>query len=189
MYCTKCGTKNNDNAKFCSGCGAPVSTEQGQGLSNTVETVSAENTGNQAKVKTWYPKSIAIINMIAGAMLFIFSMESEYDWDLASFVLGIGIGVTGILQLLQKKEKIVGIIQIVFGASSMLMSLELTYDWEYIGFLAGAGLVVVGILRLLNKSDKIKGILSIIFGGIVLMWGLGCFSIHGEIPVCLQVVR
>ncbi|MBQ8640305.1 MAG: hypothetical protein IJ468_14255 [Lachnospiraceae bacterium] len=108
--------------------------------------------------------------------MFLLSLDSEFDWELAPFFLGICFCVTGILQLLKNKQKAIAIIQIVFGAFCAVLSLELTYDWEYIGFLAGTGLLVAGILKLLKKSEKAVGIVEIIFGALTAVMGFECID-------------
>ena len=46
MYCTKCGKQNEDNARFCAFCGAPL--KQG---GNTENTEPADGQGNVRKTK------------------------------------------------------------------------------------------------------------------------------------------
>lgn len=175
MYCPKCGTKNNESVNFCRNCGASISMRNQNDLTSVLKSDGTDTLGSDKKYSK-YLKIIAITNIVLGAILFLLSSGSEDDWTLAPYALGIGICVTGILQLLKKKQKVISILQIIMGALGVLVSLEMTYDWEYVGFVAGAGLLVLGILRVLNKPLKIISIVEIVFGGVSILLGLACID-------------
>ena len=59
MYCRKCGTKLNDNAKFCKNCGEPVINKE---IIKEPETPKIENAeAPKAKKRGWFSKFIRFI--------------------------------------------------------------------------------------------------------------------------------
>lgn len=82
MYCVQCGKKNNDNAKFCTGCGAKFATDESVEASEVNTTVNSTpntqrkieivdqptysgNTGKSSKIKGIIASVIAVIGIIA----------------------------------------------------------------------------------------------------------------------------
>lgn len=52
MYCQKCGTQNEDVAKFCENCGAPLELEGSLNQQTEAETVSSENPATEVMQET-----------------------------------------------------------------------------------------------------------------------------------------
>lgn len=175
MYCPNCGTKNTEGVNFCRNCGVSIHVGNQCGSASVSQSEGVDTRSGEVK-QVKYEKIIAITNIVLGAILFLLSLESENDWTLAPYALGIGICVTGILQLLKKKQKVIAILQIIMGALCVLVSLELNYDWEYVGFVAGAGLLVFGILSILRKPLRIISIVEIVFGSASILFGLACID-------------
>lgn len=185
MFCHNCGNEIAEGTVFCTNCGAKIGAIEGADKPNAsaptntygsqdpkIENAKIIN-ASMGEVKiAKYKKIISITNIVLGAILLLESYNSDYDWTLAPFGLGVCICTSGILQLLKKNPKIVAIIQIVLGALTALVSSELTYDWEYVGFVAGAGLLVFGILGLLKKPIRIISIVEIVFGGVIVLLGV-----------------
>lgn len=58
MYCNKCGKKINDNANFCSVCGAKVETLENQEKINTVEVDKKVNENNKINFDNLFIKVV-----------------------------------------------------------------------------------------------------------------------------------
>lgn len=182
LFCSKCGAELTIGAKFCAKCGTKVLETTEGNISSKVdvdiveehrEVVCPNFTIKGKEMKG--TKAIAITNVVLGALMVLLS-STEYEWGIAPWFLGIGICVAGILQLLQKSQKVISIIQIVAGSFSGICSIEMEWDWELIGFVAGVGLLVIGIMGLLKKSKKAISIVEIVFGGVTLLLGFGCIE-------------
>lgn len=189
MFCHACGNEITEGTTVCPKCGAKIVVTEGTDSSvastpTNVDDIKEQKNENANIAGTATGKEklskhkliIAITNIALGAILLLLSLDSDYDWTIAPFFLGIGVCVSGILQILQKSPKIIAIVQMVMGAIAVSDSVELAYDWEYIGFAAGVGLLVCGILRIRNISSKVISIVEIVFGGVTLLLGFACID-------------
>ena len=112
------------------------------------------------------PKAIGIINVIFGAITACVGINDiDYDWGIIALVCGLGLLVSGILQLVNKTGKVLGILQLIAGIAEIgLACLCIDYDWGIISGLIGIGMFVIGIIETRNKVGKAKHIIGIVFG-------------------------
>lgn len=184
MFCHACGNEIAEGTTVCPKCGAKIGVTEGNNSSNVsiptntdgtqepkIENAKVAGTAIGKEKLSKHKLVIAITNIALGAILLLLSLDSDYDWTIAPFFLGIGICVSGILQILQVSPKIIAIVQVVMGAIAVSNSVELANDWEYVGFVAGVGLLVCGILSIRKISCKVISIVEIVFGGVTLLWG------------------
>ena len=91
------------------------------------------------------PKAIGIINVIFGAITACVGISDiDYDWGIIALVCGLGLLVSGILQLVNKTGKVLGILQLIAGIAEIgLACLCIDYDWGIISGLIGIGMFVI----------------------------------------------
>lgn len=125
------------------------------------------------------PKAIGIINVIFGAITACVGINDiDYDWGIIALVCGLGLLVSGILQLVNKTGKVLGILQLIAGIAEIgLACLCIDYDWGIISGLIGIGMFVIGI---------VFGALSIIMGftDIDYDWGVTALFVGIALLVC-----
>lgn len=151
MICSNCGNNLAEGSMFCGNCGKKF---------NIVEVYKT-------------PKPISIVNIVCGAILLIIGfMDIDFDWGLISLVLGCGMLVYGILQILGKSAKVIGILQLIFGCASFGVGAmcNTDYDWAYVAFAGGLAYALSGLFKLLKKTT-VMAVLEIVFGAILLIIG------------------
>lgn len=83
VYCTKCGTKNEDDAKVCSNCGATL--ETGARVSRKYEREgcfgSSRGEGRAEEECFGIPRGGSIVGLIIGAIIVLFGIS----WILSAY--------------------------------------------------------------------------------------------------------
>ncbi|MFQ6065134.1 MAG: zinc-ribbon domain-containing protein [Candidatus Bathyarchaeia archaeon] len=109
VYCTKCGTKNEEDAKYCSKCGANLEISWGKRLERQAEDWG-EQFGKRVEEECFgLPQGGAIIGLVIGAIIVLLGLSWlagenwwRYLWPLAIIFFGILI-VAGALYSLSRK--------------------------------------------------------------------------------------
>lgn len=184
MFCNNCGAKVKDGAKFCTSCG---------------QELKAPDFHNSTRDGASIPnlrKTLGTLYTVVGVCLSLRGVLDLYDYwsdfqllEIYSCIIGAGFVLVGILQLLNKEERIVSIFEIVF---SLLLFAMAAKDWSvnfvgvltdlyqsrsYVEIYAGIGILAVGVLGVLHKSGKAIAIVEIIFSSIVLLDGIDLVKI------------
>jgi len=74
VYCTKCGTKNEDDVKACVNCRAPLFPERSIKERNREERPRGECFG--------LPNSGAIAGLVFGVLIILFGITSLLGWEI-----------------------------------------------------------------------------------------------------------
>ena len=119
VNCVKCGTKNEEDAKYCTNCGADLKTSQEKGLEGRVEE-RAEEFGRRAE--EWgeqfgkrvedecfgLPHGGAIAGLIFGVIIILVGMSLvvgfvwEFFWPAVIIIVGVLV-ITGALYSLGRR--------------------------------------------------------------------------------------
>jgi F0F1-type ATP synthase assembly protein I len=120
VYCTKCGTKNEDGAKYCVKCGANLEVSREKGLERRVEEWGeefgrraeewGEQFGRRAEEECFgLPHGGAIVGLIIGSIIVLVGLSWligaylwRYIWPLIVIAFGLLI-VAGILYGLRRR--------------------------------------------------------------------------------------
>ena len=104
MFCTNCGQKNNDAAKFCAGCGSPLP----EATDN--QHTFADNTKltTPTKKKT---NILAIVSLCCAILAWL----STYPTDVISVLVAIPTGIAGIVFVFAKKNSKISLIPAIIG--------------------------------------------------------------------------
>ena len=87
VYCTKCGTKNEDNAELCANCKEPL------------KTTRAVRRERRRKEDDCFglPNGGSIIGLIIGFIIILWGVSSVLDFDFGSYLWAIIIVIFGTL--------------------------------------------------------------------------------------------
>ena len=109
VYCTKCGTKNKDGAKYCVKCGANLEISREKTFEKRAEEWG-EQFGRRAEEECFgLPHGGAIVGLIIGSIIVLVGLSWliaaylwRYIWPLIVIVFGLLI-VAGILYGLRRR--------------------------------------------------------------------------------------
>ena len=120
MKCEKCGTINNEQDRFCMGCGSILNKEE----LNTAEIKPIEMPKNDQPVKEKDETKSALLSMLIGfgGILVYWFIGLRYTQALAFGIAGIGLGGVGF-----KSNKLLGIIGIISNIILTLMAIYMFY--------------------------------------------------------------
>ena len=100
VYCTKCGTKNEEDVKYCTKCGANLGASREKKLERRAEEWG-EQFGKRAEEECFgLPHGGAIVGLIIGIIIIVVGLSSlagidigesigRYGWPLIIIVFGI----------------------------------------------------------------------------------------------------
>jgi len=96
VYCTKCGTKNEEDVKYCTKCGANLGVSREKKLERRAEEWG-EQFGKRAEEECFgLPHGGAIVGLIIGIIIILVGLSQlpgidfgEYIWPLIIIVFGI----------------------------------------------------------------------------------------------------
>lgn len=104
MFCTNCGQKNNDGAKFCAGCGCALS----EATDNHYTIVANTKPSTTNKKKT---NILAIVSLCCAILAWL----STYPTDVISVLVAIPTGIAGIVFVFAKKNSKISLIPAIIG--------------------------------------------------------------------------
>lgn len=118
VYCTKCGTKNDDEASNCINCGAPLQVfrpekkDWEEEFERRVEAFGerAEMFGKRMENECFgLPSGGAIFGIFIGIIIIIVGLQQLYGWDIdvgpfAAIIIGILIVAGAIYGFTQRKS-------------------------------------------------------------------------------------
>ena len=109
-YCSKCGTQNKEDAKFCMKCGVSLSDKKGRSMEESAEEWG-EDFGKRAEKECFgLPHGGAIAGLIFGAIIIIVGISwlTGYDWTLfwptVIIMFGLLMLVGGVYTLLRRQH-------------------------------------------------------------------------------------
>ena len=120
MKCEKCGTINNEQDRFCMGCGSILNKEE----LNTAEIKPIEMPKNDQPVKEKDETKSALLSMLIGfgGILAYWFIGLRYTQAFAFVFAGIGLGGVGF-----KSNKLLGILGIISNIILSLMAIYMFY--------------------------------------------------------------
>ncbi len=118
MKCEKCGTVNNEQSRFCIGCGSILKMNVNNEVVKAVEPVKPVQEEAKDETKT------ALLSMLIGfgGILVYWFIGLRYTQALAFGIAGIGLGGVGF-----KSNKLLGILGIISNIILSLMAIYMFY--------------------------------------------------------------
>ena len=112
VYCTKCGEKNSDSAKYCVKCGANLAglqeTSWEKRFENTVETF-ADQVGRRMENECFgLPRGGAIFGLLIGIILLLVGLQQVFRWKIdvgpfATIIVGLLFVMGGIYRFTRRR--------------------------------------------------------------------------------------
>ena len=109
VYCTRCGVKNPDDAKYCDKCGAKLEVSIEESLERRAEEWGGRVEKRIENECFGLPKGGEIFGLVIGAIIIIFGLQQVFGWSidvgsLATISIGILI-VAGALYNLRRRRR------------------------------------------------------------------------------------
>lgn len=121
MKCEKCGTINNEQDRFCIGCGSILNKEE---LNNTevVKPIEMSNTSKTVEEKDETKSALLSILIGVGGILVYWFIGLRYTQAFIFGAAGCGLASVG-----YKSNKVLGILGYIFNAILVLMAIYMFY--------------------------------------------------------------
>jgi len=96
VYCTKCGTKNEDEAKFCVNCGAPLYPKMAEKKREERVCFGPSERGVEEEC-FGLPHGGAIAGIVIGAFIILIGLAMALGIELGRFIAAFAVIIVGLL--------------------------------------------------------------------------------------------
>lgn len=97
VYCTKCGTKNEDDAEYCVKCGAPLYAPERVAREHEEHTCFGRRERSVEEECFGLPYGGAIVGLIFGAIIILVGVAIVFEKDIGRLVGPFAIIIVGLL--------------------------------------------------------------------------------------------